>query len=148
MTTVLEVNLAALVGIALAAILVAATLSAGESAVLSVSRHKIWARTNAGDGRSAKIRELVERRGATASASGFIRIGLEVASTVALTLIFAKIFERWWLILLVATLVNALVSIVLVRLIPRPLGRGKSEGVLLATWRLLRASVLVTGWST
>ncbi|MFC8734095.1 hemolysin family protein [Luteimicrobium sp. NPDC057192] len=142
-----------LVLIAVAGILLAAALSAGETAVLRQGSLSAHARESAGgrdedtdDVRSRRVAALLEdARGVAASAS-FLRVLAEMTATACITLAVGAWLEPWWAVLLVSLVVSAVVAVGLVRLSPRSLGRTHAPAVLRALSGLLRAVVVGTRW--
>jgi CBS domain containing-hemolysin-like protein len=142
-----------LVLIAVVGIVLAAALSAGETAVLrqgSLSAHARESERGRDDDpddvRSRRVALLLEdARGVAASAS-FLRVLAEMTATACITLAVGAWLEAWWAVLLVSLAISAVVAVGLVRLSPRSLGRTHAPAVLRALSGLLRAVVVGTRW--
>jgi CBS domain containing-hemolysin-like protein len=118
-----DAPIALLVVVAVAAILAAGALSAGEVAVLRVSRAAVTELASERHPSSDRVRRLVEHPGRVASAAAFVRLLLEMVATVAITIVVASGSLDWWAVALVSVAVCASVAFVLVRLSPRTIGR-------------------------
>ncbi|MCB7135413.1 hemolysin family protein [Cellulosimicrobium marinum] len=159
---------ALLAALTLVALVLAAALSAGEAAVLRVTRAAVL---QAVGGRGAPERGTerdheAERRAdpqapgprralalladpaATARSVGFVRVVAEIVAITCLTLLVAAWLEPWWQILLVALALSVVVGLVVVRVSPRSLGRRHAVRVLLALAGLMTAVVGATRWLT
>ncbi|GMA25533.1 hypothetical protein GCM10025864_32920 [Luteimicrobium album] len=142
-----------LVLIAVVGILLAAALSAGETAVLRQGSRSVHAREAAGgrdegadDVRSRRVTALLDdARGVAASAS-FLRVLAEMTATACITLAVGAWLDAWWAVLLVSLVVSAVVAVGLVRLSPRSLGRTHAPAVLRALSGLLWVVVRGTRW--
>jgi CBS domain containing-hemolysin-like protein len=76
------------------------------------------------------LRAIAADPGAHLNAISFVRIIAETAAAVLVTLAFTTIFTQWWLTLLLAALIMAGVSFVLVGASPRSVGRVNSKTIL------------------
>jgi len=135
-------------------VVLAAALSAGEAAVLRVTRAAVSEAALGDDlatpprpsGRRALV--LLADPAATARSVGFVRVVAEVAAITCLTLLVAAWLEPWWQVLLVALAVSVVVGLLVVRVSPRSLGRRHAVRVLLALSGLLTGIVAATRWLT
>jgi CBS domain containing-hemolysin-like protein len=118
-----DVPVALLVLVALLGILAAAALSAGEVAVLRVSRAAVTELVAERHPSSDRVRRLVEHPARVAAAAAFVRLLAEMVATVGITLVVASGSLPWWAVGLVAVAVCALVAYLLVRVSPRTIGR-------------------------
>ena len=125
-----DVPVALLVVVALASILSAAALSAGEVAVLRVSRAAVTELAAERHPASDRVRRLVENSGRVASAAAFVRLLAEMVATVGITLVVASGSLPWWAVALVSVAICALVAYLLVRVSPRTIGRRHSLSTL------------------
>jgi len=125
-----DVPVALLVVVALASILSAAALSAGEVAVLRVSRAAVTELAAERHPASDRVRRLVEDSGRVASAAAFVRLLAEMVATVGITLVVASGSLPWWAVALVSVAICALVAYLLVRVSPRTIGRRHSLSTL------------------
>ncbi|MFC8923700.1 hemolysin family protein [Cellulosimicrobium sp. NPDC057127] len=131
----------------------AAALSAGEAAVLRVSRAAVLEATADDAGVSAGARSrrtlaLLADPAAAARSIGFVRVVAEVAAVACLTLLVAAWLDPWWQVLLVALVVSVVVGLVVVRASPRSLGRRHAVRVLLSLSAPLAVLVGATRWLT
>ncbi|WP_188037216.1 hemolysin family protein [Actinotalea sp. JY-7885] len=126
-------------------VLPAVMLSAGETALLRVSRTALaeLAASDAPVGR--RLQRVADDQHSTASAAAFVRVLCEALAAVAATLGLAATGLRWWQVLALAAVVVAAVAVVVVRHVPRTLGRRHPVGTLRLTagW-LVGARVLTT----
>ncbi|MGN7703612.1 hemolysin family protein [Cellulosimicrobium sp. 22601] len=135
-------------------VVLAAALSAGEAAVLRVTRAAVSEAALGDDlttpprpsGRRALA--LLADPAATARSVGFVRVVAEVAAITCLTLLVAAWLEPWLQVLLVALAVSVVVGLLVVRVSPRSLGRRHAVRVLLALSGLLTGIVAATRWLT
>jgi len=126
-----------LVAVASAGIILAALLSAGEAAVLRVTRSAVSELVTEGRPRADRVRRLAAAPGRTAASAAFVRLVAEMTATTCITLVLASGTMAWWQVLLLSVLVSGLVALVLVRISPRTLGRTHPLRVLLALSGLL-----------
>ncbi len=134
-----------LVAVALVGLVLAAALSAGETAVLRVTRARVAEREVERPGPGARVRRLVEDPSRVAQAAGFVRLVAEMTATVCLTLALSAAGLRWWATALLAVAVCALVALLLVRISPRSMGRRHPVTVLAVLARLLLVVTTVAG---
>lgn len=128
------------------ATLLAAVLSAGEVAVVQISKSRAQDLAKDGGERGQAIRSLVDHAAVTAASAAFTRITLELGSTVLITMAISSWMHEWWHVLLVALGACTLIALVMVRISPRNIGRYNPDTVLNRTWRLLRVNSALTGW--
>ncbi len=132
----------------------AAALSAGEAAVLRVTRAAVTEAAGGDDTSSApsptgrRALALLADPAATVRSVGFVRVVAEVAAITCLTLLVAAWLEPWWQVLLVALVVSFVVGLLVVRVSPRSLGRRYAVRVLLALSGFLTGIVAATRWLT
>ncbi|MDM8084126.1 hemolysin family protein [Cellulomonas cellasea] len=137
-----------LVTLALVGIVLAAALSASEVAVLRVTRAAVAELYTARHAAADRVRKLVEHPVRVSSSAAFVRLLGEMTATVCLTLIVASTGWPWYVVLVVAGVLCALVAYLLVRVSPRTLGRQHPVTVLVAFSRLLLVvSALVGGFA-
>lgn len=128
-----------------AAVLVAAVLSAGEAAVLRVGRSAVADLLAARHPAAERVRRLAEDRVAVAGSAGVVRLLCEMLAAVCLTLAIAASDLQWSLELVIAVLACAFLTVVLARISPRSLGHRHPRQVLAFTSRLLVAVRAVAG---
>ena len=119
-----------LVTIAVAAVLIAALLVAGEAAVLRAAPTPAPAH---------RRRHLDDAAEAAASAAG-IAVVLQTVAAVSITIALVASGLSWWAVLGVALVVVGALALVVVRAVPRALGARYPDAVLAATSALLGAA--------
>lgn len=139
------VPVAGLVAVAVAGIVLAAALSAGEVAVLRVTRSRVAELEAERPGAAERVRRLVDDPARVAQAASFVRLLGEMTATVCLTLAISAGSLSWWATALLAIAACAVVAFLLVRVSPRSMGRRHPVGVLAALSRLLLVVTAVAG---
>ncbi|PFG32794.1 hemolysin family protein [Sanguibacter antarcticus] len=130
----------ALVGISLAAL-----LSAGEAAVVRVTRTAVGEIVDTRSEIADRIQRLVVSPGHTAASAAFVRVFAEMLATACITVCVAALVDPWWLVLLISVVVGALVALVLVRISPRTIGRRRPAQTLVFLSSLLDVVLRITG---
>lgn len=133
----------ALLGISLAAL-----LSAGEAAVVRVTRTAVGEIVENRREIAERVQRLVESPGHTAASAAFVRVFAEMLATACITVCVASVVDPWWLVLVVSVVVGALVALVLVRISPRTLGRRRPAQALVLLSPLLAVVLRLTGGIT
>lgn len=136
-----------LLALAAAGIVLAALLSAGETAVLRVTRASVALIAAEGGPRARRVERLAADPRRTASAASFLRILGEMVATACITLSLEEMLDVWWQVLGLAVVVSTLVALVLVRLSPRSFGRHHPAKVLTALSGLLAVALRLAGWA-
>ncbi|WP_226925057.1 hemolysin family protein [Georgenia thermotolerans] len=126
-----NVPVGAMALLALIGVAVGATLSAGESALVRITRTHAGELQASGHRNGAAVVALVARREVALRAVAFVRVLADMTAAVAVTLLVADLLPRWWQVLLVAVAVTALLLAVVVGVSPRRLGRRNPDRVLL-----------------
>jgi len=139
------VPLGLLAALTVLALLVAAVLSAGEAAVLRLSRGVVADLLASRHPAAERVRRLTEDRAAVAGSAGVVRLLCEMVAAVCLTLAIAASSLPWAAELVVAVAACAFLTVVLARLSPRSLGHRYPRQVLTTTSRLLLAVRAVAG---
>ncbi|MBO0899993.1 HlyC/CorC family transporter [Cellulomonas sp. zg-ZUI222] len=139
------VPVALLLTVALLGIVLAAALSAGEVAVLRVTRARVAELEGERPGAAARVRRLVDDPARVAAAAAFVRLLGEMTATVCLTLAISAGTLSWWATALLAIAACAVVAYLLVRVSPRSMGRRHPVGVLASLSRLLLAVTALAG---
>lgn len=140
-----EVPVGLLAALTVLALVLAATLSAGESAVVRLGRGGVDELVQAGHPAADRVRRLVEHPGRVAASAAVVRLLGEMVAAVCLTLVVASSPLAWWLELVIAVAACALVVLVLARTSPRSLGYRYPRAVLTTTARLLLGVEVVVG---
>ncbi|HEY8717332.1 hemolysin family protein [Pengzhenrongella sp.] len=122
-------------------IVLAALLSAGEAAVLRVTRSAVSEVVTDGHPLAERIRRLVATPARTAASAAFVRLVAEMTATTCITLAVGSGSLAWWQVLLLSVLISGLLALVLVRISPRMLGRNHPMRVLLVLSGLLAVVV-------
>lgn len=118
--------------IAVLAITISAVLSAGEAALLRLSRPEAAELVAEGKRGSARVQRLVNEPGPALSAVGFVRLGGEMTTAVCLTLVLYSTIGVWWQAFLAAIAATVLIALLLIGFSPRAYGRAHAAPVLLA----------------
>lgn len=114
-----------------AAISVLSRADIGELAERSRPSRSLWA--------------IATETGAHLNAVSFMRIIAETTAAVLVALAFQLVFEQWWLALLLAAVIMAAVSFVLVGVSPRSVGRAHARAVLRFSAPLVRLLRVLLG---
>lgn len=136
-----------LIAIAVVGIFVAALLSAGEVAVLRVSRAAVAEEVERNPRRARHLPTFISDSSGTAAAAAFARIMAEMTATACITLSLEALLDVWWQVLGLAIIVSTLVALLLVRLSPHTIGRKHPIGVLVGLSALLLAALRTFGWA-
>ncbi len=123
------------------AVLLGALLSAGETGLLRLGRTalaELVGPTPAG----RRVARLVDDPHGAAAAAAAVRIALETFAVVGLTLVVAGLGAAWWVALLLSGVLGTAVALVLVRHLPRSLGRRHPAGAVVLT----SAVLLIARW--
>ncbi|MGW8568025.1 hemolysin family protein [Isoptericola sp. NPDC055881] len=148
--------------VALVALSLAGMLSAGEAAVLRITRTSVAdavveAETSEELTSAARRTRLTRLRAvqglvadppAAVAAFALVRVFAETIALAAATLMIADWFDSWWQVLLVAAVVGLAAGVVFVRLSPRALGLRRPLAVLLALAGPLSAVHRGAAWLT
>ncbi|AEG44711.1 hemolysin family protein [Isoptericola variabilis] len=148
--------------VALVCLALAGMLSAGEAAVLRVTRASLAdarAEAEADDDRPEQARVARVRRvrraqalavDPTAAVASFalVRVFAQTVALAAATLLLADWFDEWWRVLAAAAVVGLVAGIVFVRLSPRALGFRSPVRVLLSLAGPLTAVHRLAAWLT
>lgn len=118
-----DVPVGLLVVVAFLGTATAAALSAGEVAVLRVTRQAVTELVAQRHPAAERVRRLVEHPRRVATAASFFRLLAEMVATVCLTIVVAATDLAWWGVLLGAVALCVVVAFLLVRVSPRSLGR-------------------------
>lgn len=124
------VPIALLIFLALVTIAMSAVLAAGEEAGRAVTKAAAADAAAEGRRRADVVAVIAADSHLPVRATAYVRIVLEMAGAVILTLIAFTLFEQWWSILLAAIGVSALIMLVVVGISPRSLGRRNPAAVL------------------
>lgn len=135
-----------LLAVAVLGIITAAVVSAGEAAILKVSRSAVT-EAGANDPRLASsLKRLTDDSDKTVAAAAFVRIVAEMIATACITVAIATAALSWWLVVILAALTSALMALILVRVSPRRLGRTYPIAVLTFLSGPLVFFVTTSGW--
>jgi len=143
-----DVPVGLLVTIAVIGIALAALLSAAEAAVLRVTRAAVAEIAERKPATAHRVTYLAENGSQSAASAAFVRVVAEMIATACITVSIASVCSQWWLVVILAAVVSAVVALVLVRVSPRNLGRHHPAQVLSALSGPLWIVVKSTGWIT
>ncbi|WP_421741097.1 hemolysin family protein [Cellulomonas sp.] len=140
-----DIPAALLVLVAVLGFAAAAALSAGEVAVVRISRAAVTELLAERHPAAGRVRALTEHPAQVASAAAFVRLIAEMTATVCIALVVAAAGLAWWAVLLVSVAVCGLVAFLLVRASPRTIGRQHPVPTLTRLSRVLVAVTAVAG---
>lgn len=124
-----------LLTVATVATVLAALLSAGETAVLRVGR-ATWLSDHP-EREGSRVATLLADAARTAAAATALAVVLEAFAAISLTVVLSDLGLAWWVVLVCALLVVAALALLVVRAVPRGVARRFPEGTLGATAPLL-----------
>lgn len=139
-----DVPVGTLLAVAALLVLPAALLSAGETALLRVSRSSLADLAASDTPAGRRLQRIAADQHRTAAAAALVRVLLEAVGAVALTLALSATGLVWWQVLVVAATFVTAVAVVVVRHVPRTLGRRHPVATLLLTSRLLVVARVLT----
>ncbi|SNU01409.1 Hemolysin, contains CBS domains [Ruaniaceae bacterium KH17] len=119
-----------LLALALVAIVIAFILSMAEGALSRITRAGVAEIRQEGKRNAESVERLVDSRQRSVTAVAFFRLLCEMTAAVLITLIIADWLPQWWQVMIVAVIVTALVSTLVVGASPRELGRRNPERIL------------------
>jgi CBS domain containing-hemolysin-like protein len=134
-----------LVVLAVAGYVLAALLSAGETAVARATRSQVAALVEAAHPAATRVQRLIEHPVRVGAAAAFVRLLAEMTATVAVSLAVATTRWSWPAVLGVSLVVCGAVAWGLVRVSPRSIGRRRPAATLAAMSRLLSVVTAVAG---
>lgn len=140
-----DVPVGLLVTIAIAAVLLAAALSAGEVAILRLTRADAAELIESRPTAAARLRRVTGHPARTARAAAFVRLISEMTATTCVAIVVASGPFEWWQALLVALAIGVVLALGFVRLSPRSLGRSKPRPTVVALAPLLSVVERVAG---
>lgn len=146
MNSLADAPVGILVTVAVLGIVTAAVMSAGEAAVLKISKSAVQEASDARPNLAYRLQTLTKDTAVTATAASFVRVVAEMIATACITVSIATAFSSWWLVVVVAALVSALVALILVRISPRTLGRRYPGQVLSALSGPMAFFLATSGW--
>ena len=133
-----------LAAVALLAVLVAASLSAGETAVLRLGRSALAELGGSTLPSARRARRIMADPRPAAAAAATVRVVVEAVAAVCATVALVAVLPVWWQAASVAAVLVAAVALVLVRLGPRTLGRRHPVATLLVTSALVLVARFLT----
>jgi len=140
-----DAPVALLVAVAALGWVLAAALSAGEVAVVRVTRAAVTELVARRHPAADRVIALVEHPQRVASSAAFFRLVAEVLATVCLTIVVAAGDLPWWGVLLGGLAAGVGVAYLVVRVSPRTIGRRNPVRVLTLLSRPLAAVTAVAG---
>ncbi|CAM5780711.1 hemolysin family protein [Cellulomonas persica] len=140
-----DVPVGLLVVVAVLGTVLAAALSAGEVAVVRVTRAAVTELVAQRHAAAARVQALVEHPQRSASAAAFFRLVAEMLATVCLTIVVAASDLPWWGVLLGGLALSVIVAYLLVRVSPRTIGRRNPVRTLTTLSRLMTAATVLGG---
>lgn len=146
MNLLTETPIAALLAVAALGILLAALLSAAEVAVLGASRASVAKLADRKPQLADRLSFLTHNAAESAALAGFARLFFEMLATACITVSLATAFDEWWLVVTLSVVVSTIISLVLVRISPRTIGRHNPAQVLGGLSGLLYAVTKMFMW--
>ena len=119
-----------LITVAILGIITAAAMSAGEAAVTKISRSAVAEQIAKKPQHADRLAALTEDAAVTAGSIAFARLVAEMVATACITVSLTTVVSSWWLVIALATVISAVVALVLVRISPRSLGQAYPGAVL------------------
>ena len=131
--------------LAVVLVVLAGVFAAAETAILRTSRAD--AARLVADGRrgAPALAQVLEAQVVSVNVAIFLRVFCEAAAAVCVALVVDSFVQRWWAVLLIATVVMAATSYVVVGVSPRTLARQQPEEVGLVVAPALRAGTTLLG---
>ncbi|MGC5583929.1 hemolysin family protein [Ornithinimicrobium sp. W1679] len=134
-----------LVLVAVVATVVAFLLTAGETALQRVTRHRAEQLSDEGRRGARALLRISADPAPYLAVATFVRVTAEAATAVAVTVAVDMVTDSHWQTALVATGIMAVVSFVVVGVSPRTLGRQHAEAVALTAAPVVRLLRLLLG---
>lgn len=134
--------MAILLPVAVMGILLAAVLSAGETAVLRVTQGAITAAAQ--PRQVTRLSHYLNGRRRKAAQLAFGQLIAEMTCATAITMMCVGVFEQWWLAMLVALAITVVIAFGVVRISPRQFARTHPVKVLTRVGPILRVCLAVT----
>jgi CBS domain containing-hemolysin-like protein len=135
---------AVLIAVAVVLVVLGGLLAASDAALSVLSRADLD-EIAAGSRHRRSIEAISDDVGAHVNALNFFRVLAETAAAVLVAIALARVFDEWWLALVVAVLVMTIVSFVLVGSSPRSVGRAHADALIGWTGGLIRGIRIVLG---
>jgi CBS domain containing-hemolysin-like protein len=129
---------------ALVLVVLGGLLAASDAALSVLSRADLDEIAATSRSRRA-IEAISDDVGAHVNALNFFRVIAETAAAVLVTIALVRVFDTWWLALVVSVLVMTAVSFVLVGSSPRSVGRAHPEALVKTSGGLVRGVRIVLG---
>lgn len=123
---------ALLIVAAVAVLACGALLSAAEAALSRMTRAAAEDLVEEGRRGAQRVLALAERRSQVLGSVTAVRVAVDMLAAVLLTLAVAGLVSRWWLVLIIAVGLNAVLLGLVVGLSPRSAGRRNPAG---SCWR-------------
>ncbi|MDO5720735.1 MAG: hemolysin family protein [Actinomycetaceae bacterium] len=127
-----SVPLGLLITTFIVAVLVAAVLLAGESSLQRLSRAAVDDLVEDKRKNATRLEEVLTHRHRALLTARAARIALQTLATVAITIALTDTGWRWWLVLMVAIIINWVVAYVAISLVPQHVAWRNPESVALA----------------
>ncbi len=121
-----------LLGVAAACVVLAAVVTATETALSAISRSRAERLLEEGHRAARRLLLLAQDPAPALNTLLFVRLLLEVVATVLVTLVYFDYFMATWARILYPVLTMVLISFIVLGVAPRTLGRQHAEGVALA----------------
>ena len=138
---------ALLVVLAVVVLAFGALLTAGETALMRMTRAAAEDLVQDERRGAGRVLALAERRGQVLGSVAPIRVAVNMLAAVLLTLAVSGLLSRWWQVLVVAVVLNIVLLGLVVGFSPRSVGRRNPDGTLLIlAGALLKVDALGAPW--
>jgi len=131
--------------LAVVLVVLAGVFAAAETAILRTSRADAARLVTEGRRGAVALSDLLQAQVVSVNVAIFLRVFCEAAAAVYVALVVDSFVQRWWAVLLIATVVMAATSYVAVGVSPRTLARQRPEEVGLVVAPTLRAGTRLLG---
>ena len=138
---------ALLIVLAIIVLAFGAVLTAGETALMRMTRAAAEALVQDQRRGAGRVLALAEKRGQVLGSVAPIRVAVNMLAAVLLTLAASGLLDRWWQVLVVAVVLNIVLLGLVVGFSPRSVGRRHPDGTLLVlAGVLLKVDALGAPW--
>ena len=133
------------IAVAVVCVVLASLLTAAATAFASMSKARVEALVNEGRRAAPRLQEMVADRAPYLNTLLFVRLLLEIAATVLVTLVYVEHFGQVWQRILFPVLTMVAISFIVLGVAPRTLGRQHAENVALRSAGPVNALATVLG---
>ncbi|WGW14055.1 hemolysin family protein [Saxibacter everestensis] len=131
--------------VAVVLLAIAGLIAAAEAALIALPRGQVAAMVADGKRGARRLDRIISDLPTHINVATFVRTISESGAAVCVTLVLARYFDSWWQLLLVAVLVLAVFTFILVGVSPRTVGRRQAANIALGTGWLIHGLRRVLG---